>query len=87
MNKDMFGFNQPEPYKGKRKPTVANGYAALPGTGPDGETCGTCAHHVIRVFSKNYHKCLLMKGKWTGGTGTDIRVRSPACSKWEKDES
>lgn len=82
----MFGFEQPEPYKGKqtrRKPTVVKGYAALPGSGPEGETCGSCGHHVIKRLGKKYHKCDLMRLAWTGGAGTDIRVRSPACSKWK----
>lgn len=68
----------------KRKPTVANGYAAQPGTGPEGETCNTCSNHIIRRYAKNYHKCKLLGNNLTHGTGTDIRVRSPACSYWEK---
>lgn len=67
----------------KRKPTQANGYAAKPGTGPEGETCKTCNHHIIRSCGKNYHKCELLGKHLTRGTGTDIRVRSPACSYWE----
>lgn len=66
----------------KRKPTVANGYAAAPGTGPKGETCKTCDHHIIWSYAKNYHKCELLGKKLTHGTGTDIRVRSPSCSYW-----
>lgn len=59
-----------------------------PGTGPEGETCGTCGHHVVHIWSKRYHKCALVKP--TRGPGTDIRVRSPACAKWiavEKGEA
>jgi hypothetical protein len=61
------------------------GYAAQPGTGPEGETCGSCKNHKVTHGSegrsrRNYHKCGLMA--WTYGPGTDIRVRSPACSKW-----
>lgn len=67
----------------KRRNTQANGYAHMPGTGQEGETCGSCAYHVVKVCAKRYHKCGLMRNKWTGGTGTDIRVRSPACLKWE----
>jgi hypothetical protein len=70
-----------------RKPTVKRGYAAQPGTGPDGETCKTCAHK--RSFGldhggKTYIKCQLREATWTNGEGTDILARSPACSKWEK---
>lgn len=63
-----------------------SGYADAPGTGPQGETCGTCKHKARRVYAKVYHKCRLMQAIWTCGAATDIRVRSPACSKWEKAE-
>lgn len=56
-----------------------SGYAALPGTGPTGETCKTCGNHRARQFAKVYHKCTLTE---TGGATTDIRVSSPACAKW-----
>lgn len=62
------------------------GYAGIPGTGPNGETCGSCKHHVVREYSKRYHKCDLMRARWTGGAGTDIKVRAPACKRWEKAE-
>lgn len=65
------------------KNPVPRGYAAAPGTGPAGETCGSCQHHVERCYAKIYHKCELMRDYWTGGGATDIRVRSPACSRWE----
>lgn len=81
---DLFGFEQPDDpvYKGRpKKKTLANGYAATPGSGPDGETCGTCKYHKVKEMAKRYHKCELTK--WTGGVATDIRVRSPACLKWE----
>lgn len=57
-------------------------YAALPGTGPDGETCGSC-EHIARHPSGHYRKCALVRDRWTHGPGTDIKARSPACSKWE----
>lgn len=69
----------------RRKPTPKRGYAAPPGTGPAGETCGTC-QHIARTGggARTYLKCKLMKNAWTNGPGTDIRARSAACSKWEK---
>ena len=54
-------------------------YAAPPGTGPSGETCGSC-EHIWR--SEKYRKCNLMRACWTSGPRTDILARSPACSKW-----
>ena len=58
-------------------------YAALPGTGPKGETCGSCDNLASKRMSRTYHKCFLTRALWTGGGGTDVRVRSPACSKWK----
>lgn len=58
------------------------GYARPPGTGPAGETCGSCRH-----FNPNgggggggYFKCRLVQE--TFGPGTDIRKRAPACELW-----
>jgi hypothetical protein len=71
----------------RRKPTPANGYAAMPGTGPVGETCGTCAHCVTRDRTKKtYWKCLLRVATWTCGRATDIVRRSPACHRWQRGE-
>lgn len=69
---------------GKRKKTVLRGYAAAPGTGPKGETCKSCRHYSGHRRSKIYRKCGLVRARWTGGPGTDILARSPACSYWEK---
>jgi hypothetical protein len=65
----------------------AKGYADRPGTGPVGETCGSCQHHCVLRYAKAYHKCGLTRAKWTGGRRTDILVRSPACSKWASGEA
>lgn len=67
---------------GKRKTPKRKGYAAQPGTGPEGESCKTCRHRV-RVLGK-YNKCNLVKAFWTGGFATDVLVKSPACQKWEE---
>jgi hypothetical protein len=64
----------------KRRDPEPKGYAALPGTGPDGETCGSCAH--VAHFDR-WAKCRLVRGRWTGGRGSDVKVRSPACRRWE----
>jgi hypothetical protein len=60
------------------------GYADHPGTGPKGETCGSCKHHVVKRMGKDYHKCILTQACWTGGRRSDILVRAEACSKWER---
>jgi hypothetical protein len=58
------------------------GHAAIPGTGPKGETCGTCAHLARHRMAKTYLKCDLIR--WTSGPGTDVRAKDPACSRWER---
>ena len=67
-----------------RRPTQQRGYAAFPGTGPEGETCKTCRHIYRNEMAKTYLKCGLMRSTWTGGAATDIKAGWPACSKWEK---
>lgn len=59
-------------------------YAARVGSGPEGETCGSCQHLERFVYSKYVLKCGLCKSGWTRGAGTDIKARAPACSKWAK---
>lgn len=90
--KDMFGnevdaqamWDAPmRPGKRKRKPTPKRGHYYPPGTGPEGETCGTCKHCVRKQMAKTYIKCGLNRANWTGGEGSDIRVRDVACKFWE----
>lgn len=66
--------------RGIRKPKK-RGYAATPGEGPEGETCGSCRHR--RRDSRGWSKCYLARPYWTGSSRTDIYVASPACKKWE----
>lgn len=61
----------------------AHGYAAVPGTGPKNETCGSCAYLYRKRMAKTYLKCTLMEAKWTGGHSTDVLSSSPACSRWQ----
>lgn len=60
------------------------GYAAMPGTGPEGETCGTCAHCRMRTLGKHrrVYKCELMLSTWTAERATDVLKGSPACAKF-----
>ena len=62
-------------------------YFAPPGTGPQNETCGSCGHRVKKQVCGTYQKCGLMKRGWTGGSGTDIKCKAPACRGWEKGEA
>lgn len=72
----------------KRKPTEPKGYAALPGTGPEGKTCRDCRHKQTHsnTGAKSWIKCALMKAAWTHGPGTDIKAGSPACRRFEPKE-
>lgn len=87
MLKDIFGneVDPDSPMRGPRKKRreIARGYYAPPETGPHGETCGTCKHVARIRLAKVYIKCERMRRSWTGGYGTDIRLKSPACSGWE----
>jgi hypothetical protein len=75
--------------KQKRKPTEPKGYAALPGSGPEGETCRNCKHKQTQsnTGAKSWIKCVLMKAAWTHGPGSDIRASSPACRRFEAKEA
>lgn len=67
-----------------RKPDRLKGLHAAPmGSGPEGETCGSCANLYRKHMSKTYLKCGLCKAHWTGGGGTDVKARDAACSKWQ----
>lgn len=66
----------------KRKPVIT-GHAAPPGTGPQGETCGSCRHVEGPV---GYTKaCGLMRDQWELRTQkqNDVRLKDAACSRWE----
>lgn len=62
------------------------GYAAPPGTGPEGKTCRDCAHYARNYTGsgKSFPKCNLARAKWTGGRGSDILARAPACNRFEE---
>lgn len=52
----------------------------------NGKTCNDCKHAVALQYSKRYHKCVLNRNRWTNGTGTDIRLKDPACAMFEEEE-
>jgi len=79
---DLFGEEHEPP-----QPAGFRGYAAHPGTGPEGETCGTClSFRRIQYHDKTYFKCDLLREIWTHGPGTDVKFRSPACRLWKEEE-
>lgn len=74
-----------QPYEGEPGPkNKVRGYAAHPGTGPAGESCRTCKHLGGHSRGRRWYKCSLVK--MTLGPGTDIRLKSPACWRWEPGE-
>jgi hypothetical protein len=86
--KDIFGneLTEAEAYQLlKRKTTVPRGWAAPPGTGPAGETCGTCKHRIHRGNSegrgRSHQKCGKNPNR-THGAATDIRAKDKACKFW-----
>lgn len=77
----------------KKRKSAANGYAADPGTGPAGQTCGSCRHSIKRG---KFWKCKLAAkvkvlpngsriGDWSRCISSDIRLKSPACKLWTSD--
>lgn len=73
----------PDGKRTTRTTTVRRGYVQPPGTGPAGETCGSCCHRAMG--RGGWYKCDLNQAHWTGGLGTDILLKSPACRLWEPD--
>lgn len=65
----------------QRKQVVAGRHPMGPPLlGDPAKTCGNCAHLYRVSYTKVYIKCSLVPA--TGGPGTDVRVRWPACTKW-----
>lgn len=83
----LFGGAEPARSVPVRHSQPVRGHAARPGTGPAGETCGSCAHCVFRSIkgsnkARNFYKCELMAPHWTYGRDSDVLKTSPACSRW-----
>lgn len=83
------GIEPPQTYAPKVISPKASGYAAAPGSGPEHETCGSCAHCRLRRGqrqggqTKRYYKCVLMIAPWTFGRASDVLLKSPACKRWQ----
>lgn len=95
--KDLFG-NEIEPKEfartqkeikrdRARKYSQPRGNAAPKGSGPEGETCGSCENcYATRTRgAKTFFKCALVKP--TNGAATDIRKKWPACARWKPIEN
>lgn len=69
----------------RRASETPNGYYARPGSGPEGETCKTCKHKVRLEMAKAWWKCGKARNIWTHSRRTDILLRAPACTGWERE--
>ena len=58
------------------------GYALSPGTGPEGQTCGTCTHRYTML--SGHSKCALMGKVWDRTARTNILVKADACRDWSR---
>lgn len=64
------------------------GYYAQPGTGPEGMTCRDCAFYCHKGgVSGTYPKCRKNEARWTGGRGSDILAKAPACKYFTPKDS
>lgn len=64
------------------------GYAARPGTGPEGETCKTCRHSYHGgTGRRRYPKCALTRACHRSSRRTDILMGAPACEKFQPKET
>lgn len=85
IERDLFGEQVPAvPARKDGKPRKI-GYAARPGSGPRGQRCGTCKFAQRVVHRGEFtHKGELMTFVWQHNAASDISLRAPACSKWER---
>jgi hypothetical protein len=67
-------------------PAVAKRCTPAPcGSGPEGETCGTCEFLVrLKYRSSTYIKCGKVEHLWTNGAGSDVRVKWEACREHQR---
>lgn len=98
LNVDLFGDPIPPPETGARSDAelrrerrrayeIPKGHAWTPGSGPAGETCGTCRHRRFFKQSRAWYKCAKNESAWSHARHTDIRLRDAACKFWQAEES
>jgi hypothetical protein len=66
----------------QRFPVRKRGHAAMPGSGPQGETCGSCVHAVRTSHRPQKYTCGLRGSAAWMGANSEIERSDPACSKW-----
>ncbi len=78
---DLFDVGPRDPLAKKPGQTAT---AAPLGTGPAGETCGSCRFHQrVGHHDQSYFKCGLVPHLHTHGPGSDIRLKWAACREWK----
>lgn len=85
---DLFGHEQTEaPVGGTRARVGESPIVRMRGkfgNGPEGATCGGCAHLVcVRGYRKNYHKCGLYR--ISQSEASDFRKKWLACGRFVAD--
>jgi hypothetical protein len=84
---DLFDVGERRPQLLNDPVRKKNGMAGPMGTGPAGETCGSCIHRVSKPHGRKSHtKCALMRACWNHSYGSDIKMRFDACYRWEPRE-
>ncbi len=81
----LFDLGVDDPFNGTKHPKRPS-TPALIGSGPAGETCGTCRHRsLVQHHDRFYQKCDLMRPHWTHGEATNIKAAWSACRLWAKE--
>ena len=76
----------PDLFGDARKTTFNGLYAADVDPSLNGQTCKDCRHCIRKVCSRSYHKCALMRHKWTFTAKTDVCLTRSACSRFQSKE-
>lgn len=82
---DLFGNTVSEEVR-KAKPAITRILGPLhyrPSEGKE-RRCATCAHHMLHLYARTYHKCDLVGS--SNGPGTDIRAKW-VCDAWTPEDN
>ena len=82
MQLDIFGGETPVEELGQRPPreTIKSAFRRMYGY-DESHRCGDCRHCEAHFRQKTYYKCRLMG--ISASEATDIRLKDPACKRWE----
>ena len=82
---DIFGNLVPVEHAVSRHPkeTIKSRYRRMYGY-DESHRCADCVHLVKTVANRTFYKCELIG--LSASEATDIRLKDPACKRWEKAE-